>query len=364
MFRSKRRYEPSHNSPAKKVNSKRIPIWNSIGISLRLQNENDNQILEKGRQKLKSLGLRERKVKGDGNCTFHAISDQLQQKSITVNNPEKKELYIVLRELFRNECRRRCHELWDYGITLSDVDSYGDGIWNVDLSDLVLYVLADTIKVNIRVIYGESIHIFHTIYHEYTEPFIITLLYTGNHYSSTEPIIESTESYLEYEVKKEPCRRCDRILTRTTLDRYDGKHCSRCFDKIQYRKRGYYNGPPSEMVVQDNKRCLDLKKRLGGVTHPKYIRDNSRFAKTLESIPDVYPSEEEETDYSSSSEDEIEELYEVDEIIARRKREGDIEYLIKWKGYDKVKDLTWESRKSLNKHIPEMIEDFEEEYEF
>jgi len=58
-----------------------------------------------------------------------------------------------------------------------------------------------------------------------------------------------------------------------------------------------------------------------------------------------------------SGEEEGEEVYVVESILDKRVRRGEIEYLIKWKGYDNPEDNTWEPKG--NCHCPDLIEDFE-----
>lgn len=46
----------------------------------------------------------------------------------------------------------------------------------------------------------------------------------------------------------------------------------------------------------------------------------------------------------------------IENLEKRRKRNGKVEFLVKWKGY---RDKTWEPRKILVKDIPELVKDFE-----
>jgi len=57
------------------------------------------------------------------------------------------------------------------------------------------------------------------------------------------------------------------------------------------------------------------------------------------------------------SDEEGEEVYVVESILDKRVRRGEIEYLIKWKGYDNPEDNTWEPKG--NCHCPDLIEEFE-----
>jgi len=50
---------------------------------------------------------------------------------------------------------------------------------------------------------------------------------------------------------------------------------------------------------------------------------------------------------SDDSESEAE-TYEVEKILEKREEDGAIEYLIKWEGYDKEEDNTWEPKKNLD----------------
>ena len=51
------------------------------------------------------------------------------------------------------------------------------------------------------------------------------------------------------------------------------------------------------------------------------------------------------------------EYYQVDEVIGRRRKKGKYEYLIKWKGYS-INESTWEPLKNLN-FIKNLIEEYD-----
>ena len=51
-----------------------------------------------------------------------------------------------------------------------------------------------------------------------------------------------------------------------------------------------------------------------------------------------------------------EEEYEVEFIIGKRKKKGKIQYLVKWKGWDRPEDNSWKYLKDL--HCNDLIEDF------
>jgi len=59
---------------------------------------------------------------------------------------------------------------------------------------------------------------------------------------------------------------------------------------------------------------------------------------------------------TSEEEESSEEDYEVEAIVDKRKRRGKIQYLVKWKGWDE-KDNTWEVQSNIN--CKELIEEFE-----
>lgn len=54
----------------------------------------------------------------------------------------------------------------------------------------------------------------------------------------------------------------------------------------------------------------------------------------------------------------IEEEFEVEKILEKRKIGKKIEYLVKWKGYDNISDNTWESIQNL-KNAMESVDEFE-----
>ena len=56
----------------------------------------------------------------------------------------------------------------------------------------------------------------------------------------------------------------------------------------------------------------------------------------------------------------MEEQYEVDQIVEKRFRKGQVEYLVQWKNYEDPKENTWESAEDLQ-DAAEMIKKFEKE---
>ncbi len=52
--------------------------------------------------------------------------------------------------------------------------------------------------------------------------------------------------------------------------------------------------------------------------------------------------------------------YIVEKILGRRKFKGVLHYLVKWKGFEKVKDRTWEPCERLRVDVPLIVEAFEE----
>ena len=74
----------------------------------------------------------------------------------------------------------------------------------------------------------------------------------------------------------------------------------------------------------------------------------------------------ENTDDGDESEDEVEntddgdesEEYEVEEILKMRVVNDNVQYLIKWKGFEDEDDLTWEPVENLR--CPDILADFDE----
>jgi hypothetical protein len=83
-------------------------------------------------------------------------------------------------------------------------------------------------------------------------------------------------------------------------------------------------------------------------------------AAMIESTPDMVAA------WVAKSEAEIEEEnpitvdYIVEKILGRRKFKGVLHYLVKWKGFEKVKDRTWEPCERLRVDVPLIVEEFEE----
>jgi len=67
-----------------------------------------------------------------------------------------------------------------------------------------------------------------------------------------------------------------------------------------------------------------------------------------------------EGDEDEESDDQGEEVYVVEAILDKRVKRGEIQYFIKWKGYENPEDNTWEPK--ANCHCPDLIEAFEEKF--
>ena len=52
-----------------------------------------------------------------------------------------------------------------------------------------------------------------------------------------------------------------------------------------------------------------------------------------------------------------EKYYEVESILGKRKKKGKLQYLVKWKGWDRPQDNSWRSLKDMQ--CQDLIEDFE-----
>lgn len=57
--------------------------------------------------------------------------------------------------------------------------------------------------------------------------------------------------------------------------------------------------------------------------------------------------------------EEVEEVDEVDELLQKKGQKGKVFYLVKWKGYEKVSDRTWEPEITLKADVPELVAEFE-----
>jgi hypothetical protein len=56
--------------------------------------------------------------------------------------------------------------------------------------------------------------------------------------------------------------------------------------------------------------------------------------------------------------------YDVERILERKVIGGVKMFLIKWKGYNKAKDWTWEPARTMEVDIPEMVKKFERAIEY
>ena len=51
------------------------------------------------------------------------------------------------------------------------------------------------------------------------------------------------------------------------------------------------------------------------------------------------------------------EEYEVETIVGKRREKGEVQYLVKWKGWNRPQDNTWEPLRNLD--CKDLVEDFE-----
>jgi len=80
-----------------------------------------------------------------------------------------------------------------------------------------------------------------------------------------------------------------------------------------------------------------------------------------ESVPDMLEEwNDRENAESKEAEDDSCRIEEVEEILGRRKFKGVPHYLVKWVGYEDVKDRTWEPCERLRIDTPFIVEEYEE----
>ena len=80
----------------------------------------------------------------------------------------------------------------------------------------------------------------------------------------------------------------------------------------------------------------------------------------IESAPDMVTAWLAKSEREVEDEDPITVDYIVEKILGRRKFKGVPHYLVKWKGFEEVKDRTWEPCERLSIDVPLIVEAFEE----
>jgi hypothetical protein len=80
----------------------------------------------------------------------------------------------------------------------------------------------------------------------------------------------------------------------------------------------------------------------------------------MESAPDMVAAWVAKSGVEVEEETPITVDYIVEKILGWRKFKGVLHYLVKWKGFKKVKDRTWEPCERLRVDVPLIVEAFEE----
>ncbi len=80
----------------------------------------------------------------------------------------------------------------------------------------------------------------------------------------------------------------------------------------------------------------------------------------MESAPDMVAAWAAKSGVDIEEENPITVDYIIEKILGRRKFKGVPHYLVKWKGFEKVKDRTWEPCERLRVDVPLIVEAFEE----
>jgi Chromo (CHRromatin Organisation MOdifier) domain len=80
----------------------------------------------------------------------------------------------------------------------------------------------------------------------------------------------------------------------------------------------------------------------------------------IESAPDLVTAWTAKTGFEVEEKSSVTVNYIVERILGRRKFKGVPHYLVKWKGYETVKDRTWEPCERLRVDVPLIVEAFEE----
>jgi len=98
--------------------------------------------------------------------------------------------------------------------------------------------------------------------------------------------------------------------------------------------------------IEKNKGWVEIAKELGSDVQVEELR--KRYQKLMQG------KDEELKD------DDDTKLFNVEKILGRRRKNGEIEYLLKWENYD-ASEATWEKRRELITTCSDLILDYEEE---
>ena len=154
-----------------------------------------NEIDEKFVEELKKIGYFIREVKGDGNCLFRSVSEQIEENE---NNYEE----------YRKKCVEYMKENKDTFIPFLEEDEPFDtyiekiaknGEWG---GNLEIYALSMALKSNFYIyIHEQPIYVVKNW--EEPEKNIMLTYHNGKHYNSLRKLEEKTDEDKEKEIKKE-----------------------------------------------------------------------------------------------------------------------------------------------------------------
>jgi len=126
---------------------------------------------------------------------------------------------------------------------------------------------------------------------------------------------------------------------------------------VEANRRGRRSHLEQERVEQEKKTTLVEEKAVNGIKSSSEKQDENESTTDCERDKNIDKNQNMEIDTTENDETEEDE-FEVEKILAKKGTGRKLVYLVKWKGYDKEEDNTWEPAKNLDQSIS-LIAEFE-----
>lgn len=126
---------------------------------------------------------------------------------------------------------------------------------------------------------------------------------------------------------------------------------------VETNRRGRRSHLEQERVEQEKKTTLVEEKAVNGIKSSSERQDENESTTDCERDKNIDKEQNMEIDTTENDETEEDE-FEVEKILAKKGTGRKLVYLVKWKGYDKEEDNTWEPAKNLDQSIS-LIAEFE-----